>query len=223
MGADSEGRSFFYWACFEGKLEIAEYFIDMNCDINKCDNQSNSPLHPACDKGFLPIVHLLLSNGCKVNVQNSSKQTPLHIAAEKGHTKIVELLLDYHINSRFFKHVSLDEEIDMNIIDSKGQTALIKSILNNNIEVTKLLIENDADVNKADIEQRTALHYALFEGKDDIAIFLVLYGADINAKSKTGDTPIEFANAKLRKALVDIYNEISGRNDEDEAGGKQGS
>jgi len=53
------------------------------------------------------------------------------------------------------------------------------------------------------------LHYALFEGKDDIAIFLVLYGADINAKTK-GDTPLDFANKKLKKSLIDIYNEING-------------
>lgn len=83
------------------------------------------------------------------------------------------------------------------------------------MEIARLLIENDADVNKADSDFKTALHYALFDGKDDIAIFLVLYGADINATSKTGDKPIEFANTKLKKALVEIYNEISGRNDEE--------
>jgi ankyrin repeat protein len=52
------------------------------------------------------------------------------------------------------------------------------------MEVTRLLIENDCEVNKADYEQKTALHHGLSEGKDDIAIFLVLYGADINAKNK---------------------------------------
>ena len=93
---------------------------------------------------------------------------------------------------------------------------MIKSILSNNLEITRLLIENDCDVNKGDSDYKTALLYALFEGKDDIAIFLVLYGADINATSKTGDKPIEFANAKLKKALIEIYNEISGRNDEEE-------
>ena len=88
--------------------------------------------------------------------------------------------------------------------------------MHNNLEITRLLIENDCDVNKGDSDYKTALHYALFDGRDDIAIFLVLYGADINASSKTGDKPIEFANAKLKKALTEIYNEISGRNDEEE-------
>ncbi len=98
----------------------------------------------------------------------------------------------------------------MNIQDDKGQTALIKSIVHNNFEITRLLIENDCDVNKCDTEYKTALHYALFEGKDDIAIFLVLYGADINAKTKIADTALDFANKKLKKSLVDIYNEVNG-------------
>ena len=89
------------------------------------------------------------------------------------------------------------------------------------MDITRLLVENDCDVNKGDSDYKTALLYALFEGKDEIAIFLVLYGADINATSKTGDKPIEFANAKLKKALVEIYNEISGRNDEDDKSSMQ--
>ena len=90
-----------------------------------------------------------------------------------------------------------------------------------------MLIENDCDVNKCDNEYKTALHYALFEGKDDIAIFLVLYGADINAKTKTADTPLDFANKKLKKSLVDIYNEIIGinmvENGNQSNGGAEGS
>ena len=69
--------------------------------------------------------------------------------------------------------------------------------------MTKLLIENDCDVNRADELSKTALHYALFEGKDEIAIFLVLYGADINAKSKSGTAPIEFAKEIFKK--VELY------------------
>ena len=126
----------------------------------------------------------------------------------------MELLLDYHINSRFFKYVSMENEIDLDIQDERGFTALIKAMQAGNVEVARLLIESDADVNKSDNEFKTPLHYALFDGRDDIAVFLVLYGADINVTSKQGDKPIEFANAKLKKALVEIFNEISGRNDE---------
>lgn len=37
---DSEDRTLFYWACQEGKLDIAELFLDYGCDINKPDKVS---------------------------------------------------------------------------------------------------------------------------------------------------------------------------------------
>ena len=83
------------------------------------------------------------------------------------------------------------------------------------------MIENDCDVNKSDNDFRTALFYAIYEAKEDIAIFLVLYGADINISSKQGLKPIDFANEKLKMALIEIYNEISGRNDEEEKNKKE--
>lgn len=86
----------------------------------------------------------------------------------------------------------------MNMTDDKGQTPLIKAILSNNIEIAKLLIENDCDVNKPDNELKTALHYTLAEGKDDLSVFLVLYGADINAKDRYSNIPREYANLRLR-------------------------
>ena len=60
-------------------------------------------------------MHLLLSNHCDVNAVDQANVTALHVAAQKGHTKIVEMLLDYHINSRFFKTVHLEEEIQLNV------------------------------------------------------------------------------------------------------------
>ncbi len=51
-------------------------------------------------------------------------------------------------------------------------------------------------------------------GREDVAIFLVLYGADINVKLKSGDAPIEFADLKLKTALEEIYKVISGREEE---------
>ena len=93
--------------------------------------------------------------------------------------------------------------------------------MHNNLEITRLLIENDCDVNKSDNDFRTALFYAIYEAKEDIAIFLVLYGADINISSKQGLKPIDFANEKLKMALIEIYNEISGRNDEEEKNKKE--
>ena len=112
---DPDGKSPFFWACKEGKLEIAEYLLELGSDINCKDANDNRPLHIACMSNHLPIVHLLLSHHCQVNCQNAQRLTPLHVAAQNGNVKIVEMLLDYHINSRFFKNVRIDNEIDLDV------------------------------------------------------------------------------------------------------------
>ena len=94
---------------------MAEYLYELGSDINHKDANLDTPLHVTCDKGHLPIVHFLLENHAEVNFKNSSLgQTPLHYAAKNGYVKIVEMLIDYHINSRFFKNVKLDKEINLN-------------------------------------------------------------------------------------------------------------
>ena len=90
---------------------------------------------------------------------------------------------------------------------------MIKAIHYENIDVAKLLIENDADVNIVDNESKTALMIALQKTMEEVAIFLVLYGADLNVKIK-GESPIEFADTKLQVALQEIHKVISGREEE---------
>ena len=39
-GVDAEKKTPFFWACQEGRLEIAELFIDLRCDFDKVDSVS---------------------------------------------------------------------------------------------------------------------------------------------------------------------------------------
>ncbi len=136
------------------------------------------------------------------------------MAASLGNVKIVEMLLDYHINSRFFKNVRIDNEIDLNVQDQDKMTPLMRALTRDSnkegqTEIVKLLVSNDCDVNQADEKGNTALIYALQEDRDDIAIFLVLYGADINSKNKAGITSLQFAHTKLRPILNSISDTIA--------------
>ena len=81
---DQDKRTIFFWACAEGKLEIAEYFHSLGSDINHKDGALWTPLHIACSRGHSEIVTFLLKKGADVNAQTKGKQTPLHYAASKG-------------------------------------------------------------------------------------------------------------------------------------------
>lgn len=100
---DLDGRTLFFWACGEGKIEIAEYLYNLGSDVNQCDEGQWTPLHISASLGRENIVRFLLLHGAHINAQTESLQTPLHYAASRGNlqqfigfTEIVKLLLDFN-------------------------------------------------------------------------------------------------------------------------------
>lgn len=68
---------------------------------------------------------------------------------------------------------------------------LINSVLNNNLEEIKKLIEAGNDLNVKDEENGyTALHYCAQDGKIDFAILLIQAGALIDLQDNYGNTPL---------------------------------
>ena len=95
---------------------------------------------------------------------------------------------------------------DVNAKNEFGETALFIAVINENVEMTKLLIDNGADVNAKDRVGSTALNYAnsaiilkcdtINKGKDkQIMDFLIDKGEDVNAKDKAGKTALDYAKA----------------------------
>lgn len=64
-------------------------------DVNKPDNEGNTPLHFAAEAGMDEIVNLLLSRSrsIKCDIKNAHGITPLMKAAIQGRTKCAKLLL----------------------------------------------------------------------------------------------------------------------------------
>ena len=55
---------------------------------------------------------------------------------------------------------------------------------------------------------RTPLHYAVDFGKDEIAQMLISAGADINARTLVGDTPLDYANYKQNELIAGILRRL---------------
>lgn len=79
--------------------------------LSSRDRYGWMPIHYAAWFGNTDVVQFLLREGCSPNVVNSDDRTPLHLSAIKGYPSVVEVLLSH-------------PEMDINLVDKKGRTAL---------------------------------------------------------------------------------------------------
>jgi len=94
-----------------------------------------------------------------------------------------------------------------------GTTPLIIAIMNNRLEIVKMLLKNGAEVNKTALNGQTVLHIAVRFGSLDIVEYLIKNNADINRNSPNFGTPLIFAtmngNFNVIQSLVQNNAEIN--------------
>ena len=102
--------------------------------------------------------------------------------------KLIQSIGDIHTTRTL-----LESGYDPNIQDGNGNTALILSIIDNDIDAVELLLEYKADTNIKNLGGATALQFALdiaWVQNYEIAELLVSQGADPNVVDKYNDTPL---------------------------------
>ena len=76
-----------------------------------------------------------------------------------------------------------------------GCTALMAASQRSDIEITQLLLASGADPNiKCYLRGASALHHAVKHQKLDNIEILVAHGADVNSRTKSGETPLFWAH-----------------------------
>jgi ankyrin repeat protein len=126
--------------------------------------------------------------GADPNLRNAERQTALHLALRNESDKAVQTLL---------KHPGLD----VNAINQAGETPLMLAALKARLDWMKALVARGALVNEAGW---TALHYAC-SGPDRGAVrWLLEQGAEIDARSPNGSTPLMMAAGYGESSSVDL-------------------
>jgi ankyrin repeat protein len=132
-------------AVYYGHLEIVKFLVENGSNLEVSDKDKN-PIHLCCVNGDLEILKFLIENGCLIDSENSIGETPLIVACKRNNNDIVEFLIHKGAN--------------LNKRDSqKGFTALHVSVIMDNINLVKLLVENGCDLNITNDENMTALKY----------------------------------------------------------------
>ena len=77
-----------------GYLEVVQSLIGRGSDVNRSNNDGDTPLYWASYKGHLEMVRALLAAGADVNKSNNGGMTPLSRALFSNHTQVADLLRD---------------------------------------------------------------------------------------------------------------------------------
>lgn len=81
---------------------------------------------------------------------------------------------------------------DINLLNANGESAIALAAWRGKSEAVKWLLERGARINAGE-KQWSALHYAVFNGHKDLAAYLLDQGADLDAHSTNGSTPLMMA------------------------------
>lgn len=100
---------------------------------------------------------------------------------------------------------ALNNTDEVSVIDEYGYTPLIETIIVDDIDKFKLVLEANPDLNQKDITGRTALHWAVFNKKDEICRLLIEKGADVNAYNMTSEPAITRVLLREDKELIQLF------------------
>ncbi|KAJ8288416.1 hypothetical protein COCON_G00010750 [Conger conger] len=232
---DYEGRTPLHFAVADGNEAVVEVLTSYEgCSVTAYDNLFRTPLHWAALLGHARIVHLLLERNKSGTIPSDSQgATPLHYGAQSNFADTVSVFLrhpsvkddpDLEGRTAFMWaagkgsddviRTMLDQkaDIDINMADKYGGTALHAAALSGHVSTVRLLLERGAmvdalDVMKhtplfracegrvdlVDLDGHTALHWAALGGNAEVCQILMENGINPNVQDLAGRTPLQCA------------------------------
>jgi ankyrin repeat protein len=145
-------------------------------DVNAFGRDGTPALHWAVRADDVEVAKLLLAAGANAKLPNRLGVIPLYLACDNGNVEMMRVLLD--------------AGADPNAQYPQGEPLLWGAIHSGVFEAAKLMIDRGANFNYIDSQsQQTTLMYAVRENEPKVVKLLIDLGANVNAKTRTGNTP----------------------------------
>uniref|UniRef100_A0A3B0NIY2 Ankyrin repeats (3 copies)/Ankyrin repeat/Ankyrin repeats (Many copies), putative n=1 Tax=Theileria annulata TaxID=5874 RepID=A0A3B0NIY2_THEAN len=156
----------------------------VNCPITVTDRSNNNlgiwtlPIILVIQQQNMELFLLLIKRGARLNVWDSMNKSPLLIACELSLNNFVEKLLKFRLPPIPY--------------DNINNIPLIVAITNSNVEVVKMLLEENFEINykcPSIMNYKSPLYVACEHYNREIIELLLQYGADPNWKYRHRSTP----------------------------------
>ena len=192
-----------------------------SCMVNGLDHRLRSALHWAGAMGLSDIVSILLDTGAKTDLLDESGASPVHLAVQSKNEETVKLFINrgfgqevdsqqrtplmWTVALENIELLKLFNNIDLDMKDKLGYTALHVAVGNNSAACVKTLIGLGADLDVANNEGETPLILGSRLGHADIARLLIDNRADIDKVDEQGRNCLHVACSNGHLSLVKYF------------------
>ncbi|KAJ7313532.1 hypothetical protein JRQ81_004989 [Phrynocephalus forsythii] len=213
---DYEGRTPLHFAVADGNVAVVDLLTSYEgCNVTSYDNLFRTPLHWAALLGHAQIVNLLLERNKGGTIPSDSQgATPLHYAAQSNFADTVEAFLKHPSvkddsdlegrtsfmwaagkgsNDVIRTMLNLKVDIDINMADKYGGTALHAAALSGHVSTVQLLLKHNAQVDATDVMKHTPLFRACEMGHKEVIQTLIKGGARVDLVDQDGHSPLHWA------------------------------
>lgn len=150
-------------------IESVKLLLDAGADVHAKDFDEMTPLLHAVKSGSLETTKFLYEKGGKNDLSNEvAAAIALFYAASNAQPEMMKFLLQTEINP--------------NVKDKNGLTAITTAAMRNNTKVAQLLIEAGANANITGSQNQSPLSWAAQYGSTEIVKLLLAAKADVNPK-----------------------------------------
>nr|XP_002739394.1 PREDICTED: ankyrin-3-like [Saccoglossus kowalevskii] len=165
-----------------GNHECAAYLLRKGANPNMYYKHFGYEVHMV-NLSNAECLELLLQFGADPDAHDSRGLTALHIACQDGNVGFVQRLLKYNA------------DIDAKSANpsKENSTPLRYAVLEDEKEITELLLLSGADPNEPDGRSNTPLHHAATQGNIEMAKLLLKYGSNVSAKNEMMNEPLHQA------------------------------
>ena len=165
-----------------GKDYYINLLLDKGVDISGTTNFGDPILvhHITCCKTKFTkkigseLLLRFIDSGADLNERGYNDMSPMHCTIFNGLNHLLEILLDNSVG------------LELNIRDSKGNTALIYATIHNNPCAVKMLIDKGAILNISNVHNETSLILSVKNNKFEIFNLLLENSSCISSVDKNG-------------------------------------
>jgi len=182
-----------YSATIKADTVAVKKALAEGADINRQSDNGYTALMWACSwasrPGYFDVAKHLIKAGADVNISANDGSTALLEAAE-GSREISLMLMDKGAD------ITARRDDGRGIFTSTTFGILMGKV---DLDFAELILSKGADINEAatsgDVAGWTAIHYAASNGNAELLKFLIKNGANVNAVTADGKTPLSLAGS----------------------------